>query len=162
MNIATAKSQSIANKEPMAMINKSGNKGSNKNALPDVVTQAFEDYPASVRKVLLDVRKLVFKIQEKDTEIGELNETLRWGELTYLTEKPKTGSMIRLAMTRSGEPAVFFHCGTSLIDQFRTQYAHVFEFEKNRALVLTGPVSDIKAELSDCLTQALRYKLDKG
>lgn len=132
-----------------------------KNTLPDAVTQAFEDYPAPVKKTLLDARKLVFRIQKNDPEIGELNETLRWGELSYLTEKPKSGSMIRLAMTRSGEPAVFFHCGTSLIERFRTQYSHVFEFEKNRALVLSSPVSEVETELSDCLKQALRYQIDK-
>ena len=65
-------------------------------------------------------------------------------------------------MTKNGEPAVLFHCGTSLVDRFRAQYSHVFEFEGNRALVLTGAVDDVEPELSDCLRQALRYQLDKN
>lgn len=129
-------------------------------AVPEVVTQAFDAYPPDTRAVLMEVRDLVLEVKQEDAEIGELNETLRWGELSYLTEKPKTGSMIRLAKAKSGEPAVFFHCGTSLIETFRAQYSHMFDFEGNRALVLRLPVKECNAELKDCIKQALRYKLD--
>lgn len=111
--------------------------------------------------MLLDTRKLIYSVQRNDPEIGEIEEALRWGELSLQTVKPKTGSMIRLAMTRSGEPAMLFHCGTTLVETFRTQFGHVFEFEKNRALLLSDPIEDTQAELSDCIRQALRYKLDK-
>ena len=147
--------------KPSAKIAKCSDVSSMKE-LPEVVVQAFSSYPAPVRETLLKVRALIFQVQQDDPAIGALSEVLRWGEVTYLTEQSKSGSMVRLAMTRSGEPALFFHCGTLLVDRFRSQYAHVFEFEANRALVLTAPIADVKTELADCLKQALRYKLDKA
>ena len=133
-----------------------------KDPLPDIVLQAFDSYPELARGTLLDVRELIFDVKNKDPDIGELQEALRWGELSFITDKPKTGSMIRLALTKSGEPALFFHCGTSLIETFRAQYSHIFEFEKNRAMILVSPVEDTFSEISHCIKQALRYKLDSS
>ena len=131
-----------------------------RKALPEVTAQAIEGYPKDAQTALLAVRDLIYEIKNNDPDIGTLQEVLRWGELSFITEKPKTGSMIRLALTRSGEPALFFHCGTTLIESFRTQYSHIFEFETNRALVLRLPVNETVTELSHCIKQALRYKLD--
>lgn len=131
-----------------------------KKSLPDVVIQAFDGYSSNAEATLLAVRELIFTVQKSDQEIGELQEVLRWGELSFLTEKPNTGSIIRLALTKSGEPAVFFHCGTTLVETFRAQYSHIFDFEGNRAIVLQMPVDETIAEISHCIKQALRYKLD--
>ena len=131
-----------------------------KDDLPDAVVEAFKRYPTSGQQVLLEVRERVLAIANSDPEIGELTETLRWGELSYLTKETGSGSMIRLAMTKSSEPAVFFLCSTVLVDRFRQQYTHVFEFEKNRALILNRPIDEIGSELNECLKQALRYKID--
>ncbi len=129
--------------------------------LPDVVLEAFGGYPKEAQAKLLAVRELIFAETKNDPAIGQLRETLRWRELSFLTEKPNTGSIIRLALTKSGEPAVFFHCGTTLIETFRAQYSHIFDFEKNRALVLRLPIEETLIELSHCIKQALRYKLDR-
>lgn len=128
--------------------------------LPEHVQTAFSKYPDAVKVSLIEARALLLSVKQDDPEIGELDETLRWGEVSYLTEKPKTGSMVRLAMTKSGKPALFFHCGTTLVERFRTQYSHVFEFEDNRALVLTQPVDETSEELKHCISQALRYRID--
>ena len=130
------------------------------NPLPDLALQAFDGYPKDAQTILLSVRELILAVKESDPEIGQLQETLRWGELSFLTELPNTGSIIRLALTKSGEPAVFFHCGTSLIETFRVQYSHIFDFEDNRAMILRLPVEETVVELSHCIKQALRYKLD--
>lgn len=139
----------------------SENSGKNRQTLPEPVQTAFSDYPDEVKASLVEARALVLQVKKDDPEIGELNETLRWGELSYLTEKPKTGSILRLAMTKNGKPALFFHCGTTLVEQFRAQYSHVFEFEDNRALVLSQPVGETTAELKHCISQALRYRIDQ-
>ena len=127
----------------------------------ELAKQAFQGYPTKAKDALMKVRELIYETKRNDSEIGEINEALRWGELSFLTENPDTGSMIRLALSKSGEPAVFFHCGTTLVETFRAQYTHVFEFEANRALVLKSPFEDTTAELVHCLQQALRYKLKR-
>ena len=127
--------------------------------LPNVVLQAFGDYPEDKQATLLAIRELIFAVQKSDPEIGTIQEALRWGQLSFLTVNPKTGSMIRLALSKSGQPAMFFHCGTTLVETFRAQFSHIFDFESNRAVVLQMPVEETVAELSQCIKQALRYKL---
>ena len=139
---------------------KTTRQSTDKEPLPEVVLQAFGGYPREAQAILLAVRELIFAATKSDPKIGQLQETLRWRELSFLTEKPNTGSIIRLALTKSGEPAVFFHCGTSLIETFRAQYSHIFDFENNRVLILRLPVEETVVELSHCIKQALRYKLD--
>lgn len=129
--------------------------------LSEVAAMALENYPRDVQEVLIAMRELILDVKAEDTDIGQLQEVLRWGELSFLTHQPDTGSMIRLATTRSGEPAMFFHCGTLLVETFRTQYSHVFDFEGNRALVVRMPVEETDSELRHCIKQALRYKLDR-
>jgi len=130
--------------------------------LPEIVSQVFGGYTAEARATLLAVRELIYAVHRNDPEIGQLQEVLRWGELSYLTRAPNTGSMIRLALTKSGEPAMFFHCGTTLVETFRMQYSHVFDFEDNRAVVLRLPVEETVVQVCHCIKQALRYKLDKA
>lgn len=123
-----------------------------------LVTDTLEQFPNDVSKALNQLRALIFTTHKKTESVGELSEVLRWGQLSYLTT---TGSMIRLGMSKSGKPAMFFHCGTSLIETFRAQYSHEFEFEGNRAVVLTSSVNSTKAALAHCVQQALTYKLEK-
>ncbi len=133
--------------------------GATTDALPMLVQETLQKHPESIRHILLELRALIFQVHQEDADLGELEEVLRWNELSYLTSKPVTGSMIRLGVTKSGKAALFFHCGTTLVERFREQYTHLFEFEKNRAVVLTHPVDDTQAELKNCIRQALRYKL---
>lgn len=121
--------------------------------------ETLEQFPNEVGKALTQLRSLILSTHKKTENVGELSEVLRWGQLSYLTVKPQTGSMIRLGMSKSGKPAMFFHCGTSLIETYRAQYSHEFDFEGNRAVVLTSSVSSTKAALAHCIEQALTYKL---
>ncbi len=116
----------------------------------------LEEFPDGVCKALKQLRTLILATHKKTEKAGELSEVLRWGQLSYLTP---TGSMIRLGMSKAGKPAMFFHCGTSLVETYRAQYSHEFEFEGNRAVVLTSSVSSTKAALAHCIEQAMTYKL---
>lgn len=119
-----------------------------------VVFDAFAD---SVKPQLLVLRDLVFETAVKTDAAGEIVETLKWGQPSYLTIRPKSGSTIRLGVGKSGQPALFCHCQTSLISEFRDIYPKVFEFEGNRALVLKDGEALPKAELAHCIALALTY-----
>ncbi|MEE9336166.1 MAG: hypothetical protein V3U65_18925 [Granulosicoccaceae bacterium] len=127
----------------------------------ELAQETLAQFPREVGKALTQLRSLILAIHARTKNVGELSEVLRWGQLSYLTVKPQTGSMIRLGMSQSGKPAMFFHCGTSLIETFRAQYSHEFEFEGNRAVVLTSSVNSTKVALAHCIEQALTYKLYK-
>lgn len=124
--------------------------------MTDVKT-VFENFADSVRPQLLDLRELVFEIAAKTDAAGEIVEALKWGQPSYLTVRPKSGSTIRLGVGKSGRPALFCHCQTSLISEFRDIYPKTFDFEGNRALVLKEGGALPKAELAHCIALALTY-----
>ena len=134
-----------------------------KGSKPSVLfKQTTSQIPTHCANSLKDLRALILEVQAENPEIGELSEVLRWGQLSYLTEQTGSGSMIRLGLSKSGKPAMFFHCSTTLIETFRAQYTHLFEFEGNRAMIVSEPINDFTTELKHCIHQALTYKLSKS
>ena len=133
----------------------------NSSTCPDAVHAALSRYPAKVSQQLLQLRKLVIQTHSKTASVGELVEGLRWGQPSYMTRKPETGTAIRLGMSKCGRPAMFFHCQTTLIATIRSHYLPVFDFEGNRALVLSSSLGSTKAELTHCIQLALTYKVTK-
>ena len=63
-----------------------------------------------------------------------MEETLKWGEPSYLT---KSGSTIRMDWKRKSphQYALYFNCNTSLVDTFKALYRSFFTFEGKRAIV---------------------------
>ena len=135
-------------------------KGATKNGptIPANVAEAFDAYPAPVRRRLLQVRDLIFETATK-LGVGPLTETLKWGEPAYLTEATGSGSTIRLGWLRSSEQpcAVLFNCNTTLVETFREQFPDSFAYSKNRAICLSPSGALPKAPLSSCLVLALTY-----
>ena len=128
----------------------------------ELFEQTTSHLPTPSAKSLKELRALILEVEAENPEIGELSEVLRWGQLSYLTKQTGSGSMIRLGLTKSEKPAMFFHCGTTLIETFRAQYTHVFDFEGNRAMVVSEPINNFSIELKHCIHQALTYKLRKS
>lgn len=125
--------------------------------IPSNVKPVFDGFPDNIRDQLLALRGLVFRVAAEMPSAGEIVETLKWGQPSYLTVRPKTGSTIRLGVGKSGQAALFFHCQTSLVSQFRDLYPQDFDFEGNRALVLKKSGRLPEAELVHCIALALTY-----
>ena len=58
------------------------------------VTAVFNSYPQKVKAKLLFLRQLIFDTAESIEGVGEIEETLKWGEPSYLTPISKSGSTI--------------------------------------------------------------------
>lgn len=118
------------------------------------VSEVFDGYPDAQCKKLLFLRQLIFEVA---SEINiELEETLKWGEPSYLSNK---GSTVRIAWRKSQpkQYAIFFNCKTTLVETFREIYPEQFTFEDNRAIVFKmGDVVPI-SELKHCITLSLTY-----
>jgi len=120
---------------------------------------AIHEFPDHVAKQLMQLRKLIIQTHKKTNNAGDLMEGLRWGQVSYLTKSPITGSTFRLGVGKCGRPALFFHCRTTLVETFRSHYLPVFDFEGNRALILSSSIASTKTELTHCIQQALTYKI---
>jgi len=123
------------------------------------VAAVYETYPPKIRRSLFVLRELIFATAASIEGVGDLEETLKWGEPAYITSKSKSGSMIRLAWKKSHplRYGAYFHCQTNLVETFRTLFPDDFEFEGNRGLIFQeGDAVPLDA-LAYCFAAALTY-----
>jgi len=121
------------------------------------VANVFEQYPMDYRQPLLQIRELIFNTAAGLTIVGELEESLKWNQPSYATKASKSGSPIRIDRFGDKKIALFFHCQTTLVEEFRALFSDIFEFSKNRAIVLDPDEELPINELCFCIEQALTY-----
>ncbi len=123
------------------------------------VQEAFALLPPHARDKLLELRSLIFETAAKTPGVGPLEEALRWGEPSYLTTKSKSGTTIRIHWKprRQDRCAMYVHCQTNLVAQYRLRHHDSLEFEGNRAVLfpVEGPLPVMA--LRDCIELALTY-----
>lgn len=127
------------------------------------VAAVFDSYPPKSRRKLLALRELILRTAESTEGVGELEETLKWGQPAYVTSRSKSGSTVRIGWKKSAPAhyAIYFHCQTNLVETFRELFPDEFVFEGNRSIVF-GEDDPVPAEpLSVCIAIALTYHRHK-
>ena len=119
------------------------------------VKNKFDSIPDDIRLLLLSIRQAIFEIAEAD-QIGDIKETLKWGEPSYLA---KGGSTMRINwLSKSPQHiAVYFHCQTILIETFKEIYGDLFNYDGKRAIVFNVSEDIPMKALKHCISMALRY-----
>lgn len=94
----------------------------------------MDSYPRHVSNKLYVLRQLVLDCAEEEDSITQLEETLKWGEPSYIAKK---GSTIRIDWKRKNpdQYAIYFKCTSKLVETFREVYGDTFSYENNRAIV---------------------------
>lgn len=128
-----------------------------------LVEKKFFSYPKDIHKKMMQIRQLIFKIAKETPEVGKLEETLKWGEPSYVTSETKSGSTIRVDSKQSKPDyfAVYFNCKTTLVDTFKEMYGDIFQYEGNRSIVFHKDDKIPLVELSNCILMALTYHISK-
>lgn len=123
------------------------------------VAAVFKAYPPALRMRLLKLRRLIFDTAKATAYAGELQETLKWGQPSYLTPIAKSGSTIRIDRVKSSNNryAIYFHCQTDLVETFRELYPNEFHFEGNRSMVFERNSALPEQALRHCIALALTY-----
>jgi hypothetical protein len=124
------------------------------------VAEVFNHYPQNIRKKLMLLRQLVLDTASECQDAESLEETLKWGEPSYLI---KNGSTIRMAW-KSSTPeqyAMYFHCKTKLVDTFKELYGDILKFEGNRAIVFHKDDEIPIDEVKHCILLSLTYHVRK-
>src|SRR5882672_6385046 len=126
------------------------------------VDAVFNAYPRPIKARLLALRRLIFDTAETTTGVGALQETLKWGQPSYLTTETKSGSTIRIDQVKSAadQYAVYFHCQTDLVETFRELYPEL-SYSGNRSILLDASEKLPEAALRHCVALALTYHLRK-
>jgi len=130
----------------------------------NLVEQKFQSYPNNIRQKMLSLRKLIYEVAENTAGVGELKETLKWGEPSYLTSKTKSGTTIRIDWKQKNpdQYALYVNCKTSLVAEFKTMFSTKLKYEGNRAIIFSIKEVLPKEELRICIAMALRYHIDKS
>jgi len=124
------------------------------------VAAVLDAYPAALRERLLQLRSLIYETAAQTDGVGALEETLKWGEVSYLTTQSGSGTTVRIARDKkSGRPAIFVNCQTDLLSRYRTLYPEAFAYDGDRGVVL-GDAPD-EAALKHVIALALTYHARK-
>lgn len=120
------------------------------------VETVFDSYPIAIKEKIQQLRELIIETATEVESIKTLEETLKWGELSYLTKK---GSTIRINSKKDNpeQYAMYFQCTSSLVSTFKIVYKGIFDFEGKRAIVFNLNESIPKNELKQCIKTALTY-----
>ncbi|WP_378184757.1 DUF1801 domain-containing protein [Aquimarina sp. W85] len=119
------------------------------------VRVVFENYPDTIRKWVLILRDLIINTARDTVEITHLEETLKWGEPSYIT---KFGSTLRIACKSksANHYCMYFQCSSRLVKTFKKIYSDMFTFEGNRAIIFELddklPIKEIKIIIRTALT----------
>jgi hypothetical protein len=125
------------------------------------VDAVFAAYPKSLKAKLLALRRLILDTAAATKGVGELEETLKWGQPSYLTTATKSGSTIRIDQVKASasQYAVYFHCQTDLVATFRDLYPKELIYVGNRAVIFNADDAIPEAALRHCVALALTYHL---
>lgn len=131
-------------------------------AMPESVKVAFSQFPAQIREQLLVLRQLVLQVAARDSRIGPLEETLKWGEPAYLTTETGAGTTIRFSWSAKtpDKYRMMVNCQTTLVDSYRVLFPEL-SFEGNRALVFDASEAVDHSALALCIEMALTYHAAK-
>lgn len=127
------------------------------------VAAVFRAYAPATRERLMALRETLFEVAAATEGVGALTETLKWGQPSYLTEDTGSGTTVRIDRLKGdgGGYAVYFHCQSGLVGQFRDLYPETFTYDGARAIHF-GPGERVPArELRHCIALALTHHLRK-
>ncbi len=138
-------------------------KKQNDSKINSEVNAVFNAYPRKFKKKLLNLRRLILETSAALDGVGEIEETLKWGEPSYLTPKSKSGSTIRIAWkeAKNDQYSMFFKCTANLVPAFKKRFPNTFKFGGNRSIDFGFNDKIPENELKQCIALALTYHRNK-
>ncbi|MEM9821910.1 MAG: DUF1801 domain-containing protein [Bacteroidota bacterium] len=120
------------------------------------VQAKLAQYPEHIRVKLNELRSLIIETARTIETISVLEETLKWGEPSYLV---KNGSTIRMDWKEKHpeQYAMYFKCTSKLVPTFKALFGPTFQYENNRALIFGIDDSVPSEALKTCIELALTY-----
>ncbi len=99
------------------------------------VAGVLAERPSAARKALERLRALIFEAAAATDGVGVLDETLKWGQPSYLTTASGSGTTVRIDTVRNdpSRVALFVNCQTDLVARFRELYPKL-DYEGDRAV----------------------------
>ena len=120
------------------------------------VDEIFSEYPEFVKDKMQFLRKLVLETAEETVGVSALEETLKWGEPSFVT---KNGSTLRMDWKPKSpnQYALYFQCTSRLVDTFRLVFDQQFHYEGKRAIIFQLEQKIPVPEIKKCIKAAITY-----
>ena len=114
--------------------------------------QKLRELSAIIRKTARELAPL--------QEQGGIEETLKWGQQSFLPKRRGIGTTIRIDQANDQEVALYVHCQTTLVDTYRSLFSEL-KFEGNRVVLFPIDKPLPKETIRVCVTEALLYHHNK-
>jgi hypothetical protein len=124
------------------------------------VEERFAGYPAAERQRLMEMRETIFEVAAGTDGVGPIEETLKWGQPSYLTPATKSGTTIRIDAHPDGGAAIYVNCQTDLVETFRGHYPGLI-YEGARCVRFPAEAPVPEAQLRHIIALALTYHVRK-
>lgn len=123
------------------------------------IAAAFARFDDKPRAALLQMREWI--LEEGERLPNGIDETLKWGEPSYLGRKKRIGTTVRLGAPTSTTVALYVSCQTTLVATFQELLGDAVSYEGKRAVTfdLGRPLPKDAVKL--CARMAFHYHLDK-
>ncbi len=120
------------------------------------VNDKFNNYPELIREKMQFLRELVIETAGETHGVDVLEETLKWGEPSFIT---KNGSTLRMDWKEKSpkQYAMYFQCSSRLVDTFRMVFGNQFRYEGKRAIIFQLNEKIPVNELKECIKATLLY-----
>lgn len=125
------------------------------------IEQAYQSMPRRFRDPALQLREMILGMASELEATGGIEETLKWGQPSYLPLKAGVGSTIRVAVHDDQHLGLYFNCNTTLVESFRALFADDLSYARNRAVLLDVDKPLPEALIRQCVCMGLYYHRDK-
>ena len=122
------------------------------------IKAAFAAFDADQRTGLLALRAHIFETAAT-LPIGRVEESLKWGQPSYNTPDTRAATPIRLGTTKAGDIAIFTHCQSTVMSDFRALAPANMRFDGNRALHVSPSHPIPLDDITPLIRAALTYRL---
>ena len=130
--------------------------------MPEDIARVISSLDAAIAPCVDQLRILILDQAKEIPEAGGIEETLKWGQPSYLPRRPRVGTTIRLgpAPGEAKKAALFVHCQTGLVEAYRHLFPEL-TYAGNRAIII-DPIMPLDEDtLGHCIRMALTYHICK-
>ncbi len=117
--------------------------------------EAWNRIPKELLGLADQIKDLIFSCAQ-ELQLGSLILTTKWGEASFVSKK---GVTIRIAAYKHQENTlgIFFPCSSTMIHTCRDLFPAEFDYEKNRAILISAKNKTNQQALKLLLRSALEY-----
>ena len=107
------------------------------------------------------IRQLIFEVAADTPGVGQLEETLKWGEPGHVTAQSGSGSKVRIDRFDDHTVAFYLDCRTMLLENFRSSFGDELTYSKNRAILFDVNEPLPEEIINTCVQNAFCYHMNK-